>query len=405
VADTKEKLKPTAFQQEAKRPAFLSKPRQSKHSSTLAKDRLKKMIQYPSGTSDMPTAPLPRLRPHFLSDSMRRIVSFFIMLIIAGVTLAKDRLKKMLHHPSGGSNTPTAPSPHSHPYFLSDRMRRVISFFIVLIIGGGLAVYLQLFSPPSIPSTPKSEVTTISRISTTPSPQHQTQTPTPSSQQIPTPTPQPVPTPLPQKTPDPTPPPISPAIPAGQLLYSTPHPFSACDKQGGHWTETSGAQMTCTPDGSEMINTSGHLAVVNLDQLAGNQSPWPGQSFIVQMQVTINPNSDGTFGIDFQPDTGDNTQGYFAYVLSPPYSWAFNYYTPQGNLTSTLISAPLLSPVSTKFTLDILVEGTSYTFYINGVNTTGLAITGSQFINKIVGLAVGANADITFSNLAIYALP
>src|SRR5262249_53232555 len=155
-----------------------------------------------------------------------------------------------------------------------------------------------------------------------------------------------------------------------------------CDKQGGHWTNTSGATIICKPDGSEMINTSGQLAVVNLDQLGGTQATWPGQSFIIQIQVTINPNSAGTFGIDFQPD--DNTTGYFAYLLSPPRNWAFKHYTTQGDLTNTLIAAPLLSSVSTTFTLDILVDATSYTFYIDGVDTTGRAVTGSQFINKIV---------------------
>ena len=119
------------------------------------------------------------------------------------------------------------------------------------------------------------------------------------------------------------------------------------------------------------------------------------------MQVTINPNSQGTFGIDFQ---SDNASGYFAYLLSPNNSWAFNYYNTQGNLISTLISSQLLSSVSATLTIDIRVEGTFYTFYVNGVDTTGRAVTGSQYIDKIVGLAVDGNADITFSNLALYAL-
>src|SRR5262249_45141941 len=94
VADTEEKLKPKAFQQKVKRPAFWQKTRQPKHSSTLAKDRLKMMILHPSGVSDMPTAPMSRVRPHLLTDSMGRILSFFIALIIAGVTFVRERLKK-----------------------------------------------------------------------------------------------------------------------------------------------------------------------------------------------------------------------------------------------------------------------------------------------------------------------
>jgi hypothetical protein len=55
-------------------------------------------------------------------------------------------------------------------------------------------------------------------------------------------------------------------------------------------------------------------------------------------------------------------------------------------------------------TIDIRVEGTNYAFYVNGVDTTGRATTGTQFISKIVGLAVDTNANVTFSNFAIYAL-
>jgi hypothetical protein len=150
-----------------------------------------------------------------------------------------------------------------------------------------------------------------------------------------------------------------------------------------------------------MVNTSGQLAMVNLDQLGGNQSPWPGQNFIVQMQANVN--SQGAFGIDFLPD---NAQGYFAYLVVPPDNyWAFNYYTSEGAIVSTLVSGPLPSSMSTQLTVDVRVEGTVYSFYINGVDTTGLAVTGSQYINKIAGLAVDARADITFSNFAIYALP
>ena len=157
--------------------------------------------------------------------------------------------------------------------------------------------------------------------------------------------------------------------------------------------------MTCNASGGEMVNTSGQFAMANLDQLGGNQAPWPGQNFIVQMQATIN--SQGAFGIDFQSDAG----GYFAYLVVPPDNyWAFNYYTSQGTFAGTLISGPLPSSISTQLTVDVRVEVTAYSFYINGVDTTGFAVTGSQYINKIAGLAVDARADITFANFAIYAL-
>jgi hypothetical protein len=138
--------------------------------------------------------------------------------------------------------------------------------------------------------------------------------------------------------------------------------------------------------------------------MAGDKSAWPSQSFVAQVQVTINPDSQGAFGIDFQPQTGDNPQEYFAYMLSPSGNWSFSHYNAQGNLLDTLVSGQLLSPVSTKLTIAIRAEGTEYAFYVNGVDTTGRASIGTQFVTKIAGLAVDANTDVTFSNFAIYAL-
>ncbi len=269
------------------------------------------------------------------------------------------------------------------------------SLFITLALSGDFAALLHLLPTPSLSLTQNRSITTtaISETVGTVSPQHQIPTPTP------TPTPTPVPTPIP------TPARIAPAISAGPLLYSTPHPFSACDKQGGHWTNTSDARVTCNADGSKIVNTSGQLMIANLDQLGGNRSPWPSKNFIVQVQVSISHNSSGAFGIDFQPQASNNSPVYFAYLLSPSDDWSFSYHNTQNNITSTLIASQLLSSAPTKLTIDIRVEGTYYAFYVNGVDTTGRAITGSQYIDKIVGLAVDADADVTFSNLAIYALP
>ena len=143
----------------------------------------------------------------------------------------------------------------------------------------------------------------------------------------------------------------------------------------------------------------------NLHQLPSNQSPGPGDNFIVQVEITINANSQGQFGIDFQPQS-DNAQEFVAYLLDPSGRWTFNGYNASGNRKSTLYSAQLPPPLSvpTKLTLDIRVVGTSYAFFINGQDTTGSGSTGSQYRNPIVGLAVDTNANITFSKFAIYAL-
>ena len=340
-ATTEGKLEPKAFHQQVEMPAFLPETEQPQYPPALDNDRTERAIQHqPVGIGSSAD---PRLAPRL-------------------------------------------PTRSTSSRFQSVRMTLIVSLLTLLIISGGFAAYQHLFPTQSGSPAANSEATSIAtatasgQVPSTPSSQNQTPAATP---------------PLAV---------IAPKISAGRLLYGTPHPFSTCDKQGGHWTTTSDANVTCASDGSKMSNTSGGLAVANLDQLSGNQSPWPSQNFIVQVQVTIDPNSQGAFGIDFPSLTGNNSQEYFAYLLDQSGNWSFNGYDTQGHLMNSLVSGHLLSSLSTSLTIDIRVEGTNYAFYVNGVDTTGTASTGSQYANKIVGLAVDANSKATFSNFAVYSL-
>jgi len=249
----------------------------------------------------------------------------------------------------------------------------IVLIFVILI--AGFTTYLNLLSPQAVPPKP---------------------TPTAPARVIPTSTPTPQP---PTPTPTPLPVAINHAIPAGQQLYGTLNPFSDCDSQGGHWTDNSpDRQVICKVDGSEIVNTSGHPTSINIDRLAGNQHPWPSQNYIVQ--VTINQNSKGDFGIDFQHD---RTQGYLAYLINSSGHWTFDRYDPQGNVKYEFPSGT--SSVATQLTLDIVVQGTKYTFYVNGATHNDSADTMTSYGDQFAGLAIGANADVTFSNFAIYALP
>jgi serine/threonine protein kinase len=285
--------------------------------------------------------------------------------------LAQNRFEKTTQQPPP---VPLAPGQRSQARLQPIWKMLIGGFLILLIIVGGLTAYTHLLPTSSTPGR-GATATAISNATSTPPPQGQTPTAIPPLAVIPS------------------------AIPAGAQLYGTSKPFS-CDKQGGHWTSTSDVHPNCNSGGSQIANTSGHLVVANLEQLPTNQAPWSGQNFVVQVQVTINPNSHGTFGINFQSD--NNSQEHFAYLLDPPDNWTFNHYNAQN--MNTVISGRLLSSVSTQLTIDIRVEGTNYKFYVNGRDTTGVAQTGPQYINKIVGLAVDANANVTFSNFAVYAL-
>lgn len=290
--------------------------------------------------------------------------------------LVQDRPEEPTRHRSPVSHTPRAPLQGSQARLQPIWMMLIGGFLTLVIIIGGLAAYTHLLPI----STTNSSAT--SKATSTLSSQNQTPTVIPSPALIP------------------------PAIPAGAVLYSTLNPLAGCDKQGGHWTNPSGAHVTCSANGSKIVNTSGHLVTANLDQLPGNQSPGPGENFIVQVQITINANAQGAFGIAFRPQ-GNNAQVNVVYLLDSSNQWSLNGYDTSGNRQSTLHSAPLPPSLSvpTKLTLDIRVVGTDYSFFINGQDTKGSGSTGSQYRNPIVGLAVDTNANVTFSNFAVYALP
>ncbi len=317
----------------------------------------------------------------------------------ASTTHFNDRAEQRMQHQftpvaannvgkTGTPNKTLPPTRRTHSRFQPIWMMLIGSLVTLLLIGGGLAAYLHVLPTRSALSTAQSNKGAKTVIA------HNV-TATSSSQQTP------------EATTPPTATAPRAAIAAGALIYGTPYPFDTCDQQGGHWT-ASDAHVTCSTDGSQMSNTSGHLAVINLDKLAGDQMSWPGQNFIVQVQVNINANSSGAFGIDFQPQTSDNSQEYFAYMLNASGQWTFNHYDAQGDVMDSLVSEQLPPPFSisttTKLTIDIRVTGTDYAFFINGTDTTGSAETGPQYISKIVGLAVDTNTNVTFSNFAIYAL-
>lgn len=280
--------------------------------------------------------------------------------------------------------TPILPTPETPQQDSQTRLQPIWKmliggFLALLIIVGGLTTYTHLLPTGT---TPKHETTPISDATSTASSQNQTPTVAPS------------------------PVAIQPAIQAGTQIYGTQQPFTNCDKQGGHWSNTSNAQVTCNSGGSQIVNTSGHLVTVNLNQLPTNQYPGLGENFIVQVQININANSQGTFGVDLAPQTDNNAQQYFAYMLNGSGTiHTFNQYDNQGNVLNTVMTTGQpISSVSIPLTLDIRVTGTSYAFFINGKDTADRAETGSQYIDRIIGLAVDANANVTFSNFAIYTL-
>jgi serine/threonine protein kinase len=190
-------------------------------------------------------------------------------------------------------------------------------------------------------------------------------------------------------------------IPTGQLLYGTALPGASCDTQHGKWSNTTNAKLICGSNAVTMSNTgNGHLAGTFLDKLP-NDRPFPN-NYILQVQMSAMPGSQGEFGIFFRNQPGQQ-QGTYAFLVDATGSWQANTYDNTNGKLQTLVQRPLQGTSSATMTIDIVVQGDTYTFYINGVQQ-GVAISG-QYTSGTIGLAADIGANVSFRNLALYATP
>jgi hypothetical protein len=194
------------------------------------------------------------------------------------------------------------------------------------------------------------------------------------------------------------------------MIYGTALPSSPCDKQGGQWATEQDANVTCTADGTQITtkqNISGFVTGSFLKQLPhGAQMP---NDFIIQTQVTVNPNSQGSFGIYFRSQPSDHQKSYLFLIDQQSATWTIYYCNPNTNayepLNQTPVRTLLSGPVQGTVTIDLQISGNSYNVFINGNNLQGAVTYTSWYPSGTIGLAVSQGANVTFKNVAIYAPP
>jgi hypothetical protein len=197
-------------------------------------------------------------------------------------------------------------------------------------------------------------------------------------------------------TPTPIPASALPDLPLahGELIYGSLQP--SCDNQGT-WSSVNGGQGVCTDDGLRMTSngTRGSIFLETLPQ--NRQVP---DNLILQVQVTINPGSQGAFGIYYHSQLDDHKQA-FVFMIDPggswtAYSWDNGSYQP---LNQSPVS--ISTNIEGTLTITLSVSGTSYNYYVNGAQQ-GVAVSGPQHPSGTIGFAVDSGADVTFKNLGIY---
>ncbi len=123
----------------------------------------------------------------------------------------------------------------------------------------------------------------------------------------------------------------------------------------------------------------------------------------MQVQVEQNASSHGDFGVFFRNQPGSATQGAFSFLLFPQGQWEANTYNDTTGVRTPFVQRPTTVPVQGLLTIDIVVHGSNFTFYLNG-QEQGYA-SSPQYPSGTVGLAADSGADVIFKNLAIYSLP
>jgi hypothetical protein len=142
------------------------------------------------------------------------------------------------------------------------------------------------------------------------------------------------------------------------------------------------------------------LAVVTLGGLPG-KAAYPA-SFTAQ--VTVQPLATGSsvfFGLKFRQqslqDVGQNRGGY-SYLVSQSGQWEFNRYGADGT-KQVLAQGKLSTPLPANATLGLVVNGSTYTFYVNGEKVT--TESNSTYSDGYLCLVAEPSATVLFSQFSL----
>ena len=155
----------------------------------------------------------------------------------------------------------------------------------------------------------------------------------------------------------------------GATLYKAVTP-GICDQGGASWAQNSEAEETCSATAmllSALDCQDCPLAVVTFGGLP-SKAAYPAS---YTAQVTVQPLATGSsvfFGLKFRQqslqDEGQSRGGY-SYLVSQSGQWEFNRYGADGT-KQVLAQGKLNTPLPSNATLGLVVNGSTYTFYVNG---------------------------------------
>jgi serine/threonine protein kinase len=291
--------------------------------------------------------------------------------------------------PATGGYIPPVSSYETQPVKRPQSLLPLVAILLalVLIVGGVLVGLLLGKGSPGTNPTP-----------TTPAGTLQPSTPiraTPSVEVTPMSTSQPTPTPTLAATPTTT---ASSGVPSGTLLYTTSTPGQNCDKGGGQWIDYNGAVIACQKTNTRISNSSRqHLNLVGTFLIGIPGHPYPS-NYVIHAQMQQVRNSSSDFGIYFRNQTGSQP-GVYTFMIHPDGTWS-SYVYDNINGNPTEIANGSFGDAHAHVTLDIVVNGSQFTFYANGQQIGSASDT--AYSTGTAGIALDAGGTIIVSQFTLY---
>ncbi len=195
------------------------------------------------------------------------------------------------------------------------------------------------------------------------------------------------------------------SIPKGNTLYYTVTPGASnagrsCDGGDEHWANYNTAQLTCQQAGVMISNPGSSLAGTLLLTLPQNAGSYPS-NYVVEAQLQQASSSRSDFGIYFRNQPG-NAAGIYTFLLHPDGSWSSYVYDNQTGTPTQIDSGGTVANAYSPLTLDVVVQGAQFTFYVNG-NKVG-SVHDSTYLTGTAGIAVEAGGSVFATNFYLYSV-
>jgi serine/threonine protein kinase len=184
----------------------------------------------------------------------------------------------------------------------------------------------------------------------------------------------------------------------GSLLYSTTSPGRPCDSNGGRWTNYNQPVLTCQDTGTEIANPNSQSPdLVGTLLISLPNSAFPS-NYVIEVQLKPLNGSQADYGVYFRNQPG-NQQGVYTFFIHSNGTWSANVYDNSTGAPTEIARGTLSGALGTA-TVDVVVAGSNFTFYVNG-QLVGKTNDGT-YSSGTVGIALDAGGTILASNFALY---